>query len=321
MSPKYCGLKLNYTTKAIETKDKKQMVKTMNKWYNLNKYLTVFDRCKKIMNEPLVLQTRLSENKAAISRLKNVDLTHVGKFLTQPYKTYLVRLLDLLADDLININGGDYETGISIALDDRSLDIGLEKSYPFIFEQGSGPVSYITYNFSLYEYTDDKDIHQTIDNQIRNKFEETSKSWLYEKNFTNVPRKQKFYKYLDYIDKLLFDENTLVKKFSYLKTIYEDPIKKHTMGNITASIKTTSDGAMVTVSFGWIYIAITDMGILIRSSKTKEEENKYRSVFNAKEDFKFDDVEQSFLRIYNHIYETEYTDVKDLRLVHDMMEI
>lgn len=272
------------------------------------------------MNEPLVLQTRLS-NTYAISRLKNVDVEFVSRFLSESYKIYLVRLLDLLADDLININGGDYETGISFALDDRSLDIGLEKSYPFIFEQGSGAVDYITYNFSLFEYTDDKDIHQTIDNQIRNKFEETSKSWLYEKNFTDVPRKQKFYKYLGYIDKLLFDENTLVKKFSYLKTIYEDPINKHTIGNITAIIKKTSDGAMVTVSFGWIYMAITDMGILIRSSKTKEEESTCRAVFNAKDGFQFDDVEQSFLRIYNHIYETEYTDIKDLRIVHDMMEI
>jgi hypothetical protein len=272
------------------------------------------------MNEPLVLQTRLRDT-YAISRLKNVDVECVGRFLNKSYKTYLVRLLDLLADDLININGGDYETGISFALDDRSLDIELEKSYPFICEQGNVPVSYITYNFSLYEYTNDKDIHQTIDNQIRHKFEETSNSWFYEKNFSDVSKKQKFYKYLDYIDKLLFDEKTLVKKFSYLKTIYEDPIKKHTMGNITAIIKSTSEGAMVTVSLGWIYIAVTDMGILIRSSKTKEEEIMYRTVFNAKERFKYDDVEQSFLRIYNHIYETDYTDVKDLRIVHDMMEI
>lgn len=78
------------------------------------------------MNEPLVLQTRLS-NTYAISRLKNVDVEFVGRFLNKSYKTYLVRLLDLLADDLININGGDYETSIHFALDDRSLDIGFEK--------------------------------------------------------------------------------------------------------------------------------------------------------------------------------------------------
>jgi hypothetical protein len=272
------------------------------------------------MNEPLVLQTRLNET-YAISRLKNVDVEFVGRFLSEAYKTYLVRLLDLLADDLININGGDYETGISFALDDRSLDIGFEKSYPFIFEQGSGPVKNITYNFSLYEYTDDKDIHQSIDAKIRYTLEETSQSWLYEKNFSALPRKQNFYKYLGYADKLLFDEPTLVKKFSYLRTIYEDPIKTHTIGNITANLITSSDGPMIKISFGWIYMAVTDMGILIRSSKTKEEESTCRAVFSVKDNLKFDAVEQSFLRSYNQIYETEYTDVKDLRIVHDMMEI
>ena len=275
---------------------------------------------KKRMTEPLVLQTRLSET-YAVSRLKNVETMYVGKFLSQPYKTYLVRLLDLLADDLININGGDYETGIHFALDDRSVDISFEKSYPFIFEQGSGLVSDITYNFSLYEYTDDKDIHQSIASQIQNKLEETSKSWLYEKNFSEVPRKQNFYKYLGYVDKLLFNENTLVKQFSYMRTIYEDPIKKHTIGNVTANHITSSQGPMIAISLGWIYIAVTDMGLLIRSSKNKEEEAAYREVFSIKDNLPFDVIEECFINLYNKVYDTNYTDIKDLRLVHDMMEI
>ena len=272
------------------------------------------------MNEPLVLKTRLNNN-YAISRLKNVDVEFIGRFLSESHKNYLVRLLYLLADDLININGGDYETGISFALDDHSLDIGLEKSYPFIFEQGSGQESYITYNFELYEYTDDKDIHQIIDNQIRNKFEETSKSWLYEKNFSELPRTQNFYKHLRYADKLLFDEPTLVKKFSYLKSVYEDPIKNHIIGNIKADLITNSYGPIIKISFGCIYISITDKGLLIRSFKTKEEEEEYRQVFSIKDNLSFEMFEEYFINLYNKIYDTSYTVVEDLRLVHDMMEI
>lgn len=77
---------------------------------------------------------------------------------------------------------------------------------------------------------------------------------------------------------------------------------------------------MLTIKLGFLSVSITNKGLLIRSTKSKDEKENPRKVFNEKE-ICFEDVEQGVVTIYNQIYESSYTNTSDLLLIHDMMEI
>lgn len=268
-----------------------------------------------------IMLRKLIKGTFLISQLKNVDASEAVGFCIHPrYEKGIVRLLSLFADDLISINGGDYETEIEILIDFESIDITIKKSYPFIYEPNAGPVESLLYTFGLADLGNDRSIHQAIDFAIKSHLEESTHSWLYQKPYSDVDKYQGFYKYVAFMDKMLFGHPELVHRVSYLQSIYEHENKKHIVGNIEANLNINADSPMLTIKLGFLYVSITNKGLLIRSTKSKDEKENPRKVFNEKE-IRFEDVEQGVVIIYNQIYESSYTNTSDLLLVHDMMEI
>lgn len=273
--------------------------------------------------EPIIVGKLIKSIKGTyyISQLKNVDLSEcIGYGINKRYEKGILRLFALFADDLININGGDYETEIDILIDYEGIDITVKKGYPFIYEPNVGPIESLLYTFKLNDLGDDKSIHQAIDNAIKEHVEESTHSWLNQKIYSETMKFQDFYKYVSFIDKMLFGHAELVPRYSYLQTIYENKNKKHIIGNIEANININADSPMLTVKLGFLYISITNKGLLIRSINPKDEKENVRKVLNDKNIY-FDDVEKGLVDIYNQIYESNYTNTRDLLLIHDMMEI
>lgn len=270
------------------------------------------------MSEPLILR-KVTEGNMLVSKLQFLDLTHIKSLVNnQDYEDNLVRLLNILADDLITINGGDYETQIRLFIDSDGIDVTFHRSYPFLFISGSGPVENLCFSFDFDDCSAPKFIHQRIDFLINSHLNDNNDGWLYAKIYSDIAS-QKFYQYLTSLDIILFKEPTLLSKFSYLDSIYEASDRKHIIGNVITNI-TPKPTPLITINFGWLYIAITNKGILIRSNRTKEEEINTRRVLNQK-NIEHKDIEKLFIDIYNRVYETSYTEINDLILVHDMMEI
>lgn len=271
------------------------------------------------------LQIRnVTEGSLSVSRLKNVELALFNreKFAKQ-YNDIIVNILKIFADDLITINGGDYETHIKIEVDDFSLKITVQKSYPFIFIEQDGTVENLKYEFYYERCKDDASIHQTIDDEITHHVEESSNNWLYAKPYSVLPEAQTLYRYLSYLDQLFFNEPKIVKACSFMKSIYfpyptETNYHYHKINSLRIVIQNGSSPS-ITLEYGLINMVVTEKGMLMRSSRV-EEQSKLRKVFNTPE-VCFQDVKNSFIDLYNKIYETNHTDTKDLVLVHDMMEI
>lgn len=284
------------------------------------------------LNGKLVLK-KLTEGSFLVSQLKNIDLSFVsGRIFHVKHEEGVRHLLDIFADDLININEGDYETNLKIDIDEYDVAITVQKGYPFIFETHNGVVESLVYNFRLIDCGNNSSIRDVLDENIRVHLEDSSNSWYYAKNYSDVEVSQKFYKHLRFIDNILFEENTLVKKFHYLGSLYDEDKKIHNIGHVKAEVNTGSLYPMVTITYGLIHIAITHVGVLISGSRSKEdtlrkifnkeafESTQIRKVYN-KENINFNDVEETFIDIYNDVYNTNHNNTKDLRLVHDMMEI
>lgn len=275
------------------------------------------------LHEPLQIRN-ITEGILTVSRLKNVELALYNreKFSKQ-YNDIIVNILKIFADDLITINGGDYDTHMKIEVDDFSLMINVQKSYPFIYIDQYGPVENLNYEFYYERCNDDASIHQTIDEEITRHMEESSNNWLYAKPYSVLPESQTFYKYLRYIDQLLFDKSTVVKACSFMKSIYfqydnEKKLNYDKINNLGIIIHSTSSPHIV-LEYGMINMVVTDKGLLMRSSRI-EDQSILRKVFNTPE-VCFQDVKESFIDFYNAIYETNHTDTKDLALVHDMISI
>lgn len=262
-----------------------------------------------------------TEGKLPVSRLKNVELALFNRErFAKQYNDIIVNILNIFADDLITINGGDYYTYMKIEVDDFSLSINVQKSYPFIYIDQDGPVENLNYEFYYERCKDEASIHQTIDEEITRHMEESSHNWLYAKPYSVLPEAQTFYRYLRYIDQLLFEESTVVKVCSFMKSIYAhvDNYHFYKANNLSMVIQSGSSPS-VTLEYGLINMVVTEKGMLIRSSKVVDQ-STLRKVFNTPE-VCFQDVKDSFIDIYNKIYETNHTDTKDLALVHDMMSI
>jgi hypothetical protein len=285
------------------------------------------------VQKPLMIK-KTTEGTFLISQLKNVDLSFVaGRFFHKEYENRVRLLLNIFADDLINNNEGDYITEVFIDVDEYEITIQIKKGYTFIFETHNGVVESLKYTFKLKECTDENQINQILDENINFHLVDSTNSWYYAKNYSNVKVSQKFYNHLRFIDNILFEENTLVKTFHYLGSLYDEDQKTHNIGHVKAEVNTGSLYPMVTITYGLMHIAITNVGVLISGVRSKEDATlrkkfnkevfdspQIRKIYN-KENINFNDVEETFISIYNEIYNTNHNNTKDLRLVHDMMEI
>lgn len=259
------------------------------------------------MKEPLVVH-KVTEGHLPISRLQHVDLTPIKNILNNPE----------MERNLISINGGDYKTQLKLFIDNDGIDITIQRSYPFLFISGSGPVEHLIFSFDFKNSSSLRMINQRIDEIINSHLNDNQDSWLYSKIYSRIET-QKLYNSIRAVDEILFKDSILLSKCLHIDSVYESPTRFYEIGKITANI-ILKPSLMVKITFGWIYIAITDKGVLIRSTRTKEEESEFRIVINKKY-IESQDIQEAFINIYNKIYETNYTDVVDLMLVHDMMEI
>lgn len=255
-----------------------------------------------------------------ISQLKNVDTSHFEDVLYLPDRPAKVkRILSIVADDLINIYGGDYTTEFRMEICRTRMTISFQKGYPFYFQSSGfdGLVKYLNHEFTISDCVDDNAIHKMLDDNINRKFE--VKQFFLDR-YSVIKEKQNFYHNLKIVDKLLFEDNTLFKTFSYLDTVYEqDQYKNHSFGHIKANIFTSDAGYYVFLNFGNVVFSISNSGITL---KRKVSEQKYDivSVHNSKK-MNMDKVEESFVSCYNNEYGTDYTNARDMVLIHDMMEI
>lgn len=272
------------------------------------------------LNEPLQIRNT-TEGRLHVSRLKNVELALFNreKFAKQ-YHDIIVNILKIFADDLITINGGDYDTHMKIEVDDFSLSLTVQKSYPFIYIDQDGPVENLKYEFYYERCKDDASIHQTIDEEITRHMEESSNNWLYAKPYSVLPEAQTFYRYMRYIDQLLFEESTVVKVCSFMKSIYAHTDNYHycKANNVSIVIQNGSSPS-VGLEYGLINILVTEKGMLMRSSHTQNP-SPLKKVFNTPE-VSFEDVKEGFIEFYNKLHETDHTDIRDLVAIHDMVVI
>jgi len=254
-----------------------------------------------------------------ISQLKNVDVSFIeSNVIKKEHKGNLERLLNIFADDLISINHGDYQSYVRINIDALEVSIKLEKGYPFIAETAGQAVEGLKYIFSLEDCSDDASIHKAIDLEIQSHLEEGANNWLNLKPFTNLNHVENYYQQMRILDKIFFEKPVLLPNYSYYGSIYEDE-KKMAVRSINIEPKSEVKTPMLKIYIGLIKIVITNGGMLFQH----KDNGNIRKVLKANEATE-DQIQKEFIKMYNEIYDTNYTNyknVKEVLLVHDMIEI
>lgn len=265
--------------------------------------------------EPLMLEAH-TMGKWWISQLKNVDVSFIeNNIIKKEYKGNTERLLAIFADDLITINHGDYETNIRIWIEESEIIIKLEQGYPFIAETVGQPIKGLKYTFGLADCGDIQTIHKAIDLEIKNNLEESSFSWLYLKTYTNLDHIENYYRQIKLLDKLFFDKPILLPNYSYYGSIYGGK-KDMVIHSLKVESRDEQQTPMLKLYVGLVKIVITNAGMMIQNIN----DGNIRKVLKY-EDISEQEVKEQFVSIYNKSYETNYTDIRDLLLVHDMIEI
>jgi hypothetical protein len=272
-----------------------------------------------IKNTPLVLNAWMDQE-IQVSQLKNVDTSQIEGIIYLPDRPEKVkRILSILADDLINIYEGDYTTEFHLSMSRETLTISFNQGYPFYYQTSAfeGLVKNLDHEFIISECIDDNTVHNIINKLINEKFQNNQ---YFLERYSDVKEKQSLYANLKIMDNLLFENNRLVKTFSYLDSIYEkDQYETQKLGHVEANIYTSDAGYYIFFNFGKLFFSISKSDIKI---KRKISEKKYGivSVHSTKK-MNTKELEASFVEWYNKEHDTDYTTARDIVLIHDMIEI
>lgn len=272
------------------------------------------------INDPLMIDAWMTKS-INVSELKNVDTSRIENVLYLPEKAEKVkRILNIVADDLINIYNGDYTTEINLEINRTTLTISFKKGYPFYYQESAfdGLQDHINHEFTINECTNDSAVCNILNEIINNKFE-NNKYFL--SRFSTIDDKKGFYENLKIVDKLLFKNDTLFKAFSYLDSFYEDDQNKnHKFGHVAANLYKNESGYYIFLNFGNVLFSISNNGIVLRKKTTTQ--IKYETVsVHATNNMNIKQLEESFVACYNDEYGTDYTNASDMVLIHDMVEI
>lgn len=265
--------------------------------------------------EPLILEAH-TMGKWWISQLKNIDVSFIeNNIVKKEYKGNTERLLAIFAEDLITINHGDYETNIRIWIEESEVIIKLEQSYPFIAETVGQPVKGLKYSFGLADCGDLKTIHKAIDSEINNNLENSSFSFFHLKTYTNLDHVENYYRQMRMLDNLFFNKPILLPTYSYYGSIYGGK-KDIEVRSLKIESREEQQTPMLKLYVGLVKVVITNAGMMIQNIN----DGNIRKVLKANESSE-QQIKEEFVNIYNKSYETNYTDIHDLLLVHDMIEI
>lgn len=271
------------------------------------------------MNERLIIDAKMCQN-INISQLKNVGFTpNIDEMVQSKDIEKIKTILNMIADDLLNIYQKDYTTTLVLTITNFDITINLTKGYPFHYKysRGDGIIKNIYHCFNFNTCSNEKVIRKILDDSINIVFQEQQPM---AKHYSVIAEKQNFYLNLKKIDQLLFGENKLFKKFSYIDSTYAcDRHQTHKIGHIEASLQVDKDQCIAYISFGKLMLSVSKNGVIIRK---KVGITKYEMLHHY-DTYRLDPakIEENFVSYYNFLYDKDYTKIADIVLIEDMIAI
>jgi len=271
------------------------------------------------MNAKLIIDTKMCCN-INISQLKDITIKQSVEEIVQPKDIEKIKtILNVIADDLLNLYQKDYTTTLVLAITTFDITINLTKGYPFHYKysRGDGIIKNIYHCFNFNSCSNEKVIRRILDDSINKVFQEHQPM---ARNYSVIADKQNFYLNLKKIDQLLFGENRLFKKFSYIDSTYAcDRHETYKFGHIEVSLQVNKDQYIAYISFGKLMLSVSKNGVIIRK---KVGITKYEMLHHY-DTYRLDPVkiEESFVSYYNYLYDKDYTKIADIVIIEDMIAI
>lgn len=271
------------------------------------------------MNTKIIIDTKMC-CKINISELKDIKTTPEVDEVVQPKDIEKIKtIFNIIADDLLNLYQTDYTTTLILTITSASIEINLTKGYPFHYKYSNmdGIIRNVYHRFNYDACTSEKAIINLLNDSINRIYKDHESI---SKNYSSIRDKQGFYLNLKKIDNLLFGENKLVKKFSYIDSIYAcNRHDAYKFGHIEVSLQAEKEQCILYINFGKLMLSVSKNGVIIRKKTglTKYEMIHHYDTYRLN----VDELETAFVSYYNLVYEKDYTKISDIVIIEDMMAI